>query len=136
MQSKLGHVVFGVRAENMPFYKDMLSFLGWRTVYDVPEMLGVVDSNGTSLWFGTDVKDLQNDYDGPGMNHFALHVESQAHVDSAAGYLAERGLALLFDTPRHRAEFSHSDEHTYYQIMFETPDRILVEIVYIGPKAA
>ena len=35
----------------------------------------------------------------------------------------------LFETPRHRAEFTNSPEQTYYQVMFETPDRILVEIV-------
>jgi hypothetical protein len=24
------------------------------------------------------------------------------------------------------------DEHTYYQVMFESPDRILFEVVYMG----
>jgi len=44
-------------------------------------------------------------------------------------------VALLFETPRHRPEFAQSPEQTYYQIMFETPDRILLEVVYIGVKA-
>jgi hypothetical protein len=40
---------------------------------------------------------------------------------------------MLFETPRHRPEFS-SEDSTYYQIMFESPDRILLEFVYTGPK--
>ena len=97
-------------------------------------MLGVGDANETSLWFGTSVRDVLNDYDGPGMNHLALEVPAQSDVDAAVGYLAERGVPALFGTPRHNAEFS-SAERTYYQVMFESPDRILFEIVYMGPKA-
>ncbi len=26
-----------------------------------------------------------------------------------------------------------NEKYTYYQVMFETPDRILFEIVYMGP---
>ena len=49
-------------------------------------------------------------------------------------YLQARGMALLFETPRHRPEFARDEQSTYYQVMFETPDRLLLEIVYIGPK--
>jgi hypothetical protein len=61
---------------------------------------------------------------------------SQADVDQVAAYLGERGVAALFETPRHRPEFSGDASQTYYQVMFETPDRILVEVVYTGPKSA
>ena len=40
---------------------------------------------------------------------------------------------MLFETPRYRPDFS-SEPNTYYQIMFESPDRILFEIVYVGPN--
>ena len=43
-------------------------------------------------------------------------------------------MVLLFETPRHRPEFAESDGHTYYQVMFASPDGILFEIVYVGPK--
>jgi catechol 2,3-dioxygenase-like lactoylglutathione lyase family enzyme len=66
------------------------------------------------------------------MNHFAISTASQEDVDATGAYLRERGVELLFDTPRHRPEFSASEDSTYYQIMFETPDRLLVEVVYIG----
>ena len=43
-------------------------------------------------------------------------------------------LQHLFETPRHRPDFAHGEDTTYYQVMFESPDRILFEIVYTGPK--
>ena len=134
MEAKVGHIQFNVRADNLSFYRGLLGFLGWNTLYDVPEMLGMGGANGQSLWFGGQVKDVTNDYDGPGMNHMAFSAASVTEVDAAAAYLTEQGVPLLFDTPRHRPEFSGDEQSTYYQIMFETPDRILLEVVYIGPK--
>ncbi|GAB4192440.1 MAG: hypothetical protein OHK0022_06650 [Roseiflexaceae bacterium] len=136
MNAQVGHIQFNVRPDSLPFYKDLLTFAGWRTLFESPEMLGVGQANGSSLWFAACTKESNNDYDGLGMNHLALHVSSQAEVDEAAAYLAGRDIPALFETPRHRAEFSESEDHTYYQVMFESPDRILFEIVYIGPKAA
>jgi hypothetical protein len=48
--------------------------------------------------------------------------------------LQQHGIQALFDTPRHRPEFCSSPDNTYYQVMFESPDRILFEVVYTGPK--
>ena len=134
MQTKLGHLVFGIDAKHRGFYRDLFGFLGWQMIYDAEGMLAVGDSNGVSLWFGDATKAIANDYDGPGMNHFAISTATQAEVDEAAAFLAERGVAHLFETPRHRPDFSHDAASTYYQVMFETPDRILVEIVYTGPR--
>ena len=133
MQSKVSHIQFNVQAANLPFYKDLLAFAGLQTLYDGEDMLGVGDENETSLWFSGSVRDVLNDYDGPGMNHLALEVPAQSDVDAAVAWLAERGVPALFGTPRHNPEFS-SAERTYYQVMFESPDRILFEIVYMGPK--
>lgn len=134
MQSHLSHLQINIDPANLPFYRDLMAFLGWRTIYADDTMLGVV-TQGPALWFTPAGKEVANDYDGPGMNHVSIGVTAQADVDSTAGYLSERGVALLFDTPRHRPEFSASEHHTYYQIMFESPDRVLFEVVYEGPKA-
>jgi catechol 2,3-dioxygenase-like lactoylglutathione lyase family enzyme len=133
MQSDIGHVVFSVDPANMAFYKDLLAFLGWQVLVDDPAMLGMSSKGGPSLWFGAATKQVRNDYDGPGMNHLALSVPDQADVDAAASYLKGKGVAHLFETPRHRHDFMPEPE-TYYQVMFESPDRILFEIVYTGPK--
>jgi catechol 2,3-dioxygenase-like lactoylglutathione lyase family enzyme len=134
MKSNLHHIQFMVGAGNQPFYRDLFTFLEWNTLYDDDGMLGVSDGHGASLWFADQVKDVSNDYDGPGMNHLGLGADSVAVVDATVAFLRERNVELLFDTPQHRAEFSESEEHTYYQVMFESPDRILIEVVYTGPK--
>ena len=135
MQTHLSHIQFNVRAEHLGFYRDLFGFLGWPTIYDGDGMLGVGSEGSASLWFAGQVKEVANDYDGPGMNHLAIGTATQGDVDRAADYLRERGVAHLFATPRHRPEFS-GEGQTYYQVMFESPDRILLEVVYIGPKEA
>ena len=134
MHAPLGHIQFNVREENLPFYRDLLVFLGWDLIGEWPGMIGLGSVEGQSLWFSGSAKEVHNDYDGPGMNHLAFAAASVADVDAAVDYLHGHGVALLFDTPCHRPEFARDAQSTYYQVMFETPDRILLEIVYIGPK--
>ena len=134
MQTFFGHIQLNVHPENMAFYKDLMSFLGWKALVDHENFLGVGDKNQASLWFIGGAKDVQNDYDGPGVNHIGIQAASVEDVDAAAAYLLERGVEHLFGTPQHRAEFSQPGS-TYYQVMFESPDRILFEIVYIGPHS-
>ncbi len=134
MQTTLYHLQVNVRPENLQFYRDVMSFLGWTTLMDEDPFFGVAGSNGASLWFIGEVKDSPNDYDGPGVNHIGIGAQSQADVDATAAYLAGRGTPALFETPRHRPEFSQGPDQTYYQVMFESPDRVLFEVVYTGPK--
>ena len=134
--ASLGHLQFNVQPENLAYYRDLLSFLGWQVLYDVEGMVGMGGPHDSSLWFAGQCKPVANDYDGPGLNHLGLSVPAQSDVDAAVVYLRSKNVALLFDTPRHRPEFAAGEDHTYYQVMFETPDRIRLEIVYIGPKSA
>lgn len=129
----VAHLQFNVAAANLSFYTELLKSLGWQPIYEGDGAAGMAGKSGPSLWFIGEVKPVGNDYDGPGMNHLAIGVESQGAVDAAADYLRERGVELLFGTPQHRPDFSSGD-NTYYQVMFESPDRILLEVVYTGPK--
>jgi catechol 2,3-dioxygenase-like lactoylglutathione lyase family enzyme len=135
METRFAHIQFNVQAANLPFYKDLMTFLGWGPINEGEGFFGAWGKNGESLWFVGSVKDVSNDYDGPGMNHIGIGAASSADVDAVVTYLAERGVERLFETPRHRPEFAGGEDQTYYQVMFETPDRILVEVVYTGPKA-
>lgn len=135
MQSKLAHLQLNVQPDNITFYKDLFTCLGWTTITEAEGFLGMTDTNGTSLWFIGQVKGVEYDYDGPGVNHLGIGVSAQADVDTVVKYLTERGVARLFDTPRHRPDFAGDGDQTYYQVMFETPDRILLEVVYTGPKS-
>lgn len=136
MQTQISHIQFNVQPGNIAFYRELFAFLGWQTIYDGEGMLGVGGKGGNSLWFAGQVKDVSNDYDGPGMNHLGIGTEKQGDVDATVAYLRQRGVELLFDTPQHRPEFSQDEAHTYYQVMFESPDRILLEVVYTGVKDA
>ncbi len=133
MQSTLGHLQININLAHIGFYKELFTFLGWKVICDEPDMLGVLDPNKCSLWFGGQTKKVSNDYDSIGMNHLAASVASQADVDEVVAYLQKHDVACLFETPRHRPEFS-GEGKTYYQVMFESPDHILFEVVYTGPK--
>jgi catechol 2,3-dioxygenase-like lactoylglutathione lyase family enzyme len=133
VKSNVGHLQINVNPTNVPFYKALFGFLGWKVIYEEDLMVGVGDEHGTSLWFGGPVKDVNNDYDGPGMNHLAIAVADPSGVDESVAYLKKNDIKALFDTPRHRPEFCGTPERDYYQVMFESPDRILFEIVYTGP---
>ena len=131
----MGHLQININPQNDQFYKDLFAFCGWKVLYEEPGVLGVGDEKGTSLWFVPATHQVKNDYDGPGMNHLALSVDQQSGVDDAVAYLKEKGIESLFETPRHRPDFSPDPEETYYQVMFKSPDDILFEIVYTGPLA-
>lgn len=134
MQTHLGHIQVNVSSENLDFYRDLFSFLEWPTIYEGDGMLGVSGKSNDSVWFIGGAKDVANDYDGPGMNHLGIGAGSQADVDAVVDYLQGRGVECLFETPRHRDDFAQADDQTYYQVMFESPDRVLFEVVYTGPK--
>ena len=68
-----------------------------------------------------------------GMNHLAIAVSSEAEVDEMVDWLRARRVLTLFGTPCHRLDFADAKDQTYYQVMFESPDKILFEVVYIGP---
>jgi len=132
MQTSLAHLQVNVSPANLAFYGDLAALLGLSTVYQDDQMLGVAGQNGASLWFVGQARDVGNDYDGPGVNHLGLGVSALTDVDAVTAWLAERGIQSLFETPRHRPEFA--GDQSYYQVMFESPDRVLFEVVYTGPK--
>lgn len=136
IQTRIGHAVYGIAMANAVFYRDLLAFLGWSVIFDTPDMFGAGVPTGASLWFEPATKPVANDYDGPGLNHLAFAAASQTDVDAVVAHLKTIGVAPLFETPRHRPEFSRGEGQTYYQVMFESPDRLLFEVVYTGPKQA
>ncbi len=134
MNYSFGHIQFNIDPKNQNFYSDLMDFLGWKEIHKDENMLGVKHLDGSSLWFSTVRIPHENNYDGHGMNHFAFHTKTINDVDNAFEYLVSKGVPTLFETPRHRPEFCESPDHTYYQVMFESLDKILFEIVYIGIK--
>ncbi len=135
METFLHHLQLNVRADNLGFYRDLMAFFGWRTIMDSEGILGAGCADRASLWFVGAASEAANDYDGPGTNHVAIGAPSEAEVDATCAYMDQHKIPALFETPRHRPEFSWGPDSTYYQVMFESPDRILFEVVYTGPKS-
>ncbi len=135
MRTHLSHVQINVAAANLPWYRELMSFLGWPVLHEDGTVLGVGGTGKDSLWFSTESNGATGDYDATGMNHIGLGTDTQADVDAACEFLRSKGIELLFETPRHRPEFASSPEETYYQVMFESPDRVLFEVVYTGTKS-
>src|SRR5579872_6132667 len=113
MRTSFSHIQIFVRAQNMPFYRELMTFLGWQLIYDHPIVLGMSDEGGASLWFESQAKEVENNYDGPGVNHIAIETESLADVDATVAYLRDHNVPTLFETPRHRPEFSYEGRRNY-----------------------
>ena len=128
----LFHLQVNIRPEHQIFDRELLGDLGWTTIYDHPLVFAARGANGPALWFESIAKDVPLDYDGPGVNHIAIGASSASDVDALTDWLAVRGIACMFGTPRHRPEFA-GEPADYYQVMFESPDGILFEFVYNGP---
>ncbi len=137
MPAAVNHVVLNIDPENLGFYRDLFAALGWPTLVDMPEhqMIGVGEGLG-SVWIGPNGNGQANDRDGVGMNHLALNADSVEAVDAAAAWIAGRGVPALYETPRHRPDFAWGEGNTYYQVMFDSPDKVLIEVVYTGPYSA
>ena len=133
MKATTGHLVYWVAPANFGFYKNLFQALGWTVGYDAEYGIGVMQEGASSLWFMSAVEGAPpGNYDTIGFNHLGLHAPGIADVDAAQAWLNAKGVKMLFETPRHRPEYSVPGS-TYYQIMFESPDKLLFEIVYIGP---
>jgi catechol 2,3-dioxygenase-like lactoylglutathione lyase family enzyme len=132
MKSQVGHILINIDPKNIPFYKELFDFLGWSVIRQDENKIGLADEHGAGVWFCNGLKKISNDYDGIGMNHLAVAVHTQSDVDKAADYLKAHGVQALFETPRHRPEFCHNPDMTYYQVMFASPDNLLLEVVYKG----
>jgi catechol 2,3-dioxygenase-like lactoylglutathione lyase family enzyme len=133
MQSYLNHIQINIDFENIQFYKDLLEFLGWKVLFEDKEIVGFNSTKTGTIWFLPKTNNTQNNYDAPGMNHVGIGVDTIEWVDEITDFLRKMGIEPLFDTPKYRPEFSGGD-NIYYQVMFETPDKVLFEVVCSGPK--
>ena len=136
MNSYWSHTQFNIEPANRDFYRELFSLLGWAVWHEDANMLGLGVEGKGSFWFASAPGKQKTDYDQLGVNHVGVRVDDQRDVDTVAGFLKRKNVAPLFGTPRHRPEFAEGEGQTYYQVMFRSPDNILLEVVYIGSKSA
>jgi hypothetical protein len=134
MKSYLYHLQLNIDFKNFPFYKELMTFLGWIVIFEMEDLAGFKSGQNGDLWFLQSQKPEISDFDNRGVNHISLKVENKSDIDELVNFLKTKNVSPLFDTPRHRSEFASNEKETYYQVMFKTEDNILFEVVYIGPK--
>ncbi len=133
MKSTLNHLQINIDFKNLSFYKELMSFLGWSIIIEADEVVGYTSGAQCDVWyFRTDNAEEANS-DRRGVSHIGFEVEHQLDVDEVTEFLSKYVIKPLYDTPRHRPEFSEAPK-TYYQVMFETPDKVLMEVLYLGEK--
>ncbi len=132
MNSYLYHLQLNINFDNLDFYKGLMEFMGWNVIFEIDTVIGYKNKTNGDLWFVKSENLEHTNYDSIGVNHISLRVDEISNVDEIKNYLETNNTQMLFNTPKHRPEFSHKPDQTYYQIMFESPDKILFEIVYIG----
>lgn len=134
MKSHLYHLQININYDHFHFYNSLMKFMGWNIIFEADGMCGYTSGTGGDLWFIKSDTNKETDYDNIGVNHISLRVETQKDVDDIKDFLENKNVEMLFGTPKHRPEFAMSEKETYYQIMFESPDNILFEVVYVGKK--
>lgn len=119
---------------SLPFYRDLLSPLGWHRVGEVEgergETIWYLSGPGTSI--GLREAQTEGGYDRYriGLHHLALEASSRAAVDERFDWLRERG-AEIESEPR---EYGYIPG--YYAVFFYDPDGIKLEILHVPPLAA
>jgi len=132
VKAALYHVQVNVRdaAVSLPFYKDLLGYLGYRVIHDGPGIAAFSDG-ASDLWLiETERGHAERGFHrkGTGLNHLAFGVGARADVDRFCDeFLAPRRIAALYGTPREFTEYRPG----YYAVFFEDPDRLKLEVVHV-----
>lgn len=134
MKSHFSHIQVNIDFANMAFYKDLMTLLGWSVIFEMDGIAGYKSGKDGDIWFLQAKTGEQGNYDNVGVNHIGIRVEKQKDVNAVVKFLKEKDISPLFETPKHRPDFSSKETETYYQVMFESPDKVLFEIFYTGPK--
>jgi catechol 2,3-dioxygenase-like lactoylglutathione lyase family enzyme len=132
MKAALYHVQINVTqaSRSFPFYRGLLAYLEFRLLHEDAKSLGFSDG-AIDLW----LIEAEERHAGfgfhrkrTGLNHLAFRLGSRGAVDRfAREFLAPRGCALLYDTPREFPEYGQG----YYAVFFEDPDRLKLEVAHV-----
>ena len=135
MTSRLYHLQINVSSGERAgaFYRDLFRYLDWRVIHDESGVIAFSDGT-VNIWLIPTAGSFARrgfHRKGTGLNHLAFRVERREDVDRFRDeFLAPRGMATLYDTPREFPEYRPG----YYAIFFEDPDRLKLEVVHVPPR--
>jgi len=128
----IAHVILTVNDFEacVPFYEQMLEFLGLRQIHKRDDYLYYV---GGRTAIGITKADPQylNDHFAQrraGLHHFCLRARERADVDSFYAFVSKLGAKIIH--PPEDGPWAPG----YYSVLFEDPDGIRLEVNYIPGK--
>ena len=132
MKSFMHHVQVNIDTQNIKFYTDLLDFLGWTAIMQTESFAGFHSEENGDVWFVPAQDNDVSSCNKRGLNHVCFGVSSVQEVDAFVDWLVRNAIKTFPETPKYKPGFGPGDGEVYYQVMFESPDRILFEIVYTG----
>ena len=127
MKSSFYHT--SINVSDPTFYKNLLTYLGFKTIVEHPNGFGMGDGT-VSLWISKtkdEYKDRGFHRKATGLNHLAFRIGSKEEVNTFHDdYLLSNNIPVLYGGPKEYPEY----EPGYYAVYFEDPDRIKLEVVY------
>jgi catechol 2,3-dioxygenase-like lactoylglutathione lyase family enzyme len=136
VKAQVYHLQINVRDPkvSLPFYRDLLGYLEYRTVYQTDTVAGFSAEGSADIWvIGTDPAHVGQGFHRKrtGLNHLALRVARHEDVDRFHDeFMAPRRLRSLYQTPRAFPEYRPG----YYAVFFEDPDRLKLEVVHVPDR--
>ena len=133
-KASLYHIQLNVsKKDSIEFYNEFLCYFGYNVIDESEENIGL--SNGTTdFWIiQTNKKYFGNKFNrkNTGLNHLAFRVNSRKEVDEFVNtFLKKRKIKALYNSPKEFPEYNEE----YYAVYFEDPDRIKLEVVFVGNK--
>jgi glyoxylase I family protein len=121
---------------SLPFYRDLLSPLGFHRIGEVEgergETIWYIGGSGSSIGLREAQTQSVQPYDryGVGLHHLAFEASSRAGVDERAAWLRNQG-AEIESEPQ---EYGYMPG--YYAVFFFDPDGIKLEILHVPGLAA
>ena len=131
MKASFAHLGINVSSEakSFPFWKDLMRFLGYKVIHEMPGFFGAMNGE-QSFWFTvTEKKYTKAGYHRKqtGLTHLAFKVASKKAVDQfAEKFLRPRKMKTLYNTPKAFPEYTKK----YYAVFFEDVDRIKIEVCH------
>lgn len=114
----------------MPFYEDVLGFMGMRAVVKAPNFLYMIGGRTAVAITRSSSENRGHGFDQRriGLHHLCFRARSREDVDELYRFLIERGVAIVH-TPEEGA-FAPG----YYSVLFEDPEGIRLEVNYVPGK--
>jgi len=114
----------------MPFYEDVLGFMGMKAVVKAPNGLYMIGGRTAVAVTRSSEANRKDNFDQRriGLHHLCFRARSKEEIDSLYAFLVQRGVRIV-----HPPE-DGSWAPGYYSMLFEDPEGIRLEVNFVPGK--